>query len=65
MPRQHIKVYLNDDWIKAIHKDVGDDTVSSYVRDCIQRRLKKSANQSVRTMAKGLPEIRAGRQTGE
>lgn len=65
MPRQHIKVYLNDDWLKAIGLDAGEEKISSYVRDCIQRRLQKSTSKSVRSLAKDLPEIRAGRQTGE
>lgn len=51
MPRNHIKLYLNDDWVDAINKEKGDKKFSEYIRDCIQRRVKVK-----------LSEVRVGRK---
>lgn len=51
MPRNHIKLYLNDDWVDAINKERGDMKFSEYVRQCIQSSVK------VR-----LSEVRVGRK---
>lgn len=51
MPRNHIKLYLNDDWVDAINKEKGDMKFSEYIRECIQSRVKVK-----------LSEVRVGRK---
>ena len=62
MPRQHIKVYVTDEWLEAIEAARGDDTISEYVRDCVATKLSKSKDVATRERAKQLPELRRGRK---
>ena len=62
MPRQHIKVYVTDEWLEAIEAARGDNTISEYVRDCVATKLSKSKDIANRERAKQLPELRRGRR---
>lgn len=62
MPRQHIKVYVTDEWLEAIEAARGDNTISEYVRDCVASKLRKSKDVVTRDRAKQLPELRRGRK---
>jgi hypothetical protein len=55
--RQHVKVYLHDDWLEAIRLQAEKKKVcvSEFIRQCISKQLPK----------KRLSEHRRGRPTGE
>lgn len=61
MPRQHVKVYINDDWLDLMHDERGERTLSAYVKHCIMRELLRSKDVGTRYKAKQLPEVKPGR----
>ena len=65
MPRQHIKVYLTDEWMEAIEAARGESTISEFVRGAVSTKLRRSKDTMDRERAKHLPELRRGRKHKE
>jgi metal-responsive CopG/Arc/MetJ family transcriptional regulator len=60
MPRQHIKVYINDEWLEVIKKaaeDAGSRSQSEFCRLAIEKELVRRKD----VKKNQLPEIKIGR----